>query len=54
MPYITNTDHNSGGNLSTLWTGVRIPKGSVLRLQLIANNNTSVSGLLVNLNVLKQ
>lgn len=53
-PYLTTSNKNSATNLDSSWTGTILPKGSILQFNLINNNNTPVSGLLINLTVQKQ
>ena len=50
-PNLTISNKNSAANLSSIWTGTYIPKGSILQFNLI---NAPVSSLLVNLTVEKQ
>ena len=53
-PNLTLNNKNSASNLDSLWLGTSLPKGSILQFNLINNNNSPVSGLLINLTVQKQ
>ena len=53
-PNLTIYNKNSASDLDLLWDGVHLPKGSILQFELINTNNSPVSGLLINLTVIKQ
>ena len=53
-PYLTTSNKNSATNLDSSWTGTKLPRGSILQFNLINTNISPVSGLLINLTVIKQ